>query len=293
MRRDQQPRLLIVEDDLDLAEMLSAYFGMQGYAFASTGRGEEAIRLASAHPPDLILLDIRLPDIDGLEISRRLRESHITRYVPIIFLTERRGRLDRLQGLSIGMTDYITKPFDIHELRLRVHNTLERATLLREANPVTGLPERGRVFEAVLGMRGAAPGASLELLVARLLGLWTFREMYGFVASDDVLRLIGLTLSNAMSETCGEAGFCGHLDDDVFVLMAPTAAINALRERVVERLRGTLDLFYPADNRGEHARTDDRLALALSHVASPPPPGADWDEIRRWLLALPRWVMVE
>src|SRR5690606_39567020 len=75
MRRDQQPRLLIVEDDLDLAEMLSAYFGMQGYAVASTGRGEEAIRLASAHPPDLILLDIRLPDIDGLEISRRLRES--------------------------------------------------------------------------------------------------------------------------------------------------------------------------------------------------------------------------
>lgn len=291
MRRDQQPRLLIVEDDLDLAEMLSAYFGMQGYAVASTGRGEEAVRLAGVRPPDLILLDIRLPDIDGLETSRRLRESHITRYVPIIFLTERRGRLERLQGLRVGVTDYITKPFDIHELRLRIHNTLERAALLREANPVTGLPEREQVFEALETMRAAVAG-SPELLVARLLGLLAFREMYGFVASDDVLRMIGLTLSNATSETCGTEGFCGHLDDDIFVLLAPTTRIAPLRERVVERLRGTLDLFYPADDRGPHARTPDRLALTLSHAAGPPP-AANWDEVRRWLLTLPNWVMVE
>src|SRR5690606_12627336 len=107
LRRSEPPQLLIVEDDVDLADMLGAFFDAQGYTVASTGWGMQALEMATEQPPDLIVLDIGLPDLDGFEVSRRLRERHVTRHVPIIFLTEYRTRPERLQGLSLGVTDYM------------------------------------------------------------------------------------------------------------------------------------------------------------------------------------------
>src|SRR3970282_2844981 len=102
---------------------------------------EDAVRTAQDGTPDLVILDIRLPDIDGYEVCRQLRSHRRTENLPIIFLTARRDRIDKLQGLELGVVDYITKPFDIQELRLRVRNALRRAKLETLVNPVTGLPE--------------------------------------------------------------------------------------------------------------------------------------------------------
>ncbi len=96
-----------------------------------------------------MILDIRLPDIDGFEVARRLRANRKTREIPIIFLTEKRERNDRLKGLELQADDYITKPFDIQELRLRVRNALQRSRQGPLTNPVTGLPEGSLVDEAL------------------------------------------------------------------------------------------------------------------------------------------------
>ncbi len=133
--------ILIVEDDLDLAEMLNAYFRVQGYEVQTAAWGEDAVRMTREDPPDLVVLDIRLPDIDGYEVCRRLRTNRRTQDIPIIFLTEKRDRVDKLTGLELGVVDYITKPFDIQELRLRVRNSLRRATQTLLVNPVTNMPE--------------------------------------------------------------------------------------------------------------------------------------------------------
>jgi len=137
----EKQSILIVEDDLDLAEMLNAYFRVQGYDVLTAAWGEDAVRISQENTPDIVLLDIRLPDIDGYEVCRRMRTQRRTENLPIIFLTERRDRIDKLQGLELGVVDYITKPFDIQELRLRVRNALRRASLESLVNPVTGLPE--------------------------------------------------------------------------------------------------------------------------------------------------------
>ncbi len=138
---EAKPVLLIVEDDLDVADMLNAYFNVQGFEVQTANWGEDAVKACSSHPPDLVILDIRLPDIDGFEVARRLRTNRRTQTIPIIFLTEKRARSDRLQGLELGGDDYITKPFDIQELRLRVRNALSRTRLGTVTNPVTNLPE--------------------------------------------------------------------------------------------------------------------------------------------------------
>ncbi|MEO0599134.1 MAG: response regulator transcription factor, partial [Chloroflexota bacterium] len=136
-----KPHILIVEDDLDLSDMVSSYFRVQNYDVDTAAWGEEALKIASEHDLDLIMLDIRLPDIDGFELCRRLRNKRRTQDTPIIFLTEKRDRVDKLQGLELGVVDYITKPFDIQELRLRVRNAINRSQTPATNNPVTDLPE--------------------------------------------------------------------------------------------------------------------------------------------------------
>jgi len=134
-------KILIVEDDPDVAEMLNAYFRVQGYEVFTVNWGEDGVRAGQTVTPDIIILDIRLPDIDGYEVARRLRGDRRTQEIPIIFLTEKRERVDRLQGFEVGADDYITKPFDVQELRLRVRNALKRVSQGSLTNPVSGLPE--------------------------------------------------------------------------------------------------------------------------------------------------------
>ena len=275
--------ILIVEDDRDLAEMLNAYFSVQSYEVLTAAYGKDAIEQASESHPDLIVLDIHLPDITGFEVCNRLRESHRTRSIPIIFLTELTDKVDRMQGLELGVVDYITKPFDIQELRLRVRNTLRRATTAHLENPVTGLPEGDAltdVLEWVLDGHKEGNG----LLAVTLRGLNAFRDLYGFVASDDVLRVTSLTLNNATMELGGEHAFCGHIDDSTFLMLAPADKLDELSARILERIGNTLEYFYPGDNRGENAHTDDRLRLMLGRLPLAGDIAATPDELTERLL---------
>jgi DNA-binding response OmpR family regulator len=126
--REDPCHILIVEDETSTAEMLKAYLSSLGYQVSHAGWGQDAVALATRIQPDLVVLDIHLPDIDGYEVCLRLRNQPRTENTPVIFLTERRERVDRLTGLELGAVDYITKPFDVQELRFRVRNALRRST---------------------------------------------------------------------------------------------------------------------------------------------------------------------
>jgi DNA-binding response OmpR family regulator len=119
-------KLLVVEDDADTAEMLEIFFQGEGYDTRTIAWGEEAVETCRQDPPDVVLLDVRLPDIDGFEVCRRLRDSFATAHIPIVFLTEKSLQVDKITGLEIGAIDYITKPFDVRELKFRVRNALRR-----------------------------------------------------------------------------------------------------------------------------------------------------------------------
>ena len=123
---NHRAKLLIVEDDVDTAEMLNTFFQNEGYETQAVAWGKEAVKVCQQNPPDAVLLDVRLPDIDGFQVCRRLRDSFATARIPIIFLTERNRQVDKITGLETGGIDYITKPFDMKELKLRVRNALFR-----------------------------------------------------------------------------------------------------------------------------------------------------------------------
>jgi PleD family two-component response regulator len=277
-------RILIVEDDLDLSEMLNAYFRVQGYEVQTAAWGEDAVRITQDDPPDLVVLDIRLPDIDGYEVCRRLRTHRRTQDVPIIFLTEKRDRVDKLSGLELGVVDYITKPFDIQELRLRVRNALRRAAQTSLVNPVTNLPE-GPVVDEKLGAV-LFSGQTWSVVLITIMGLDDFREMYGFVASDDVLRAVSLMMTNAVREFGSEEDFIGHLAPHDFIIITNESHTTAIRERIEMRLRQSMEYFYPLKDRekAKQAMEEKRLKLVIGHVNHSGGPFSDFEVLKSALL---------
>src|SRR5690606_20376087 len=120
------PKLLLVEDDAALAELLEYRFEAEGYAVRVTADGDEALMLAAEEAPDLVILDWMIEGTSGIEVCRRLRRDKATAHVPIIMLTAREGEDDRVRGLETGADDYVTKPFSPRELLARVSAVLRR-----------------------------------------------------------------------------------------------------------------------------------------------------------------------
>ena len=258
-------KILIVEDDPDVSEMLNAYFRVQGYDVFTVNWGEDGVRAGQTIFPDLIILDIRLPDIDGYEVARRLRGDRRTQEIPIIFLTEKRERIDRLQGFEVGGDDYITKPFDVQELRLRVRNVLQRANQSSLTNPVSGLPEGPLVEERLSDVIHKSGWALLHISISHL---DSFREAYGFVASDDVLRAISLMIHNTMKESGAADDFLGHIGPTDFVVVMTPANMPVFYERISSRLEQSLDYFYPIKDREQASKLPDRLSVRVAEIPS-------------------------
>ena len=119
-------KVLVVDDEPDAVELVSFNLKAAGYEVVSADDGNEAIKKARQHAPDLILLDVMLPEVDGLEVCKLLRRDPVASSVPIIMLTAKAAEIDRVLGLELGADDYMTKPFSPRELVLRVKNLLKR-----------------------------------------------------------------------------------------------------------------------------------------------------------------------
>jgi PleD family two-component response regulator len=265
--------ILIVEDERDTADMLAAYFEAQGYGVMLAVWGKDAVTMTAETVPDLILLDIRLPDIDGYEVCRQLRQQRRTQDTPIIFLTEKRERLNRLQGLELGAVDYITKPFDIQELRLRVRNALRRAEFDTLTDPVTSLPSATLVQDRLSGLLQKHDWVLMSLGVS---GLDEFGEAYGFVARDDVLRAITLMLTGIAQQSGGDNSFVGQTDRAEFVIVTDQARARQVGDQVAARLKQSVGYFYPQK---ESAGPRPELAFTLGAIGERNGPFAGPDAV--------------
>lgn len=282
---DVKSKILVVEDDQDVAEMLNAYFRVLGYEVFTVNWGEDGVHACQTNKPDLVVLDIRLPDIDGYEVARRLRTDRRTQDVPIIFLTEKRERADRLHGLEIGADDYVTKPFDVQELRLRVRNALNRAKVGTLVNPVSGLPDGALVDEK---LKETLPMENHFILLVAILNLDVFRDRYGFVASDDVLRAISLMVQNAMREVGDIDDFFGHLTETDFLMILPEKNLSNLHRLIQDRLEQSLDYFYPIKDREQATDRSDRLIIKVIDVPLEQDKFDGVDSLKKELLRLIR-----
>jgi diguanylate cyclase (GGDEF)-like protein len=225
-------RLLIVEDDPDIGNMLKIYFSGMGFDVDVSVRGSEALERTKQVLPHLIVLDIMLPDIDGYEVCRSLRTNMRTSHIPVIFLTQKDERSDKLQGLELGADDYITKPFDIEELKLRVQGAIRRSERESLTDPRSGLPA-GRLIEEQL--RRIIREKDWALLDARVNHFEPFKDVYGFVAGDDVLRFTAMMIGEVVDELGTASDFIGHAGGDNFIVITTEAKAEAIKNRLKSR----------------------------------------------------------
>jgi PleD family two-component response regulator len=182
-----------------------------------------------------------LPDIDGFEVCRILRTHTRTSHVPIIFLTQKDERSDKLQGLELGADDYITKPFDIEELKLRVQRAIARAEQQSLTDPRSGLPS-GRLIEEQL--RRIIRIDSWSFMDIRIKYFEAFRDVYGFVAADNVLRFTAMLLGEVVDEIGTVNDFIGHAGGDNFIIITTPEATQAIQKRISDRFANEVLAHY-------------------------------------------------
>ena len=237
-------KILVVEDDVDISNMLRIYFTGQGYEVQVAPRGGDALNYTRKQLPHLIVLDIMLPDMDGYAVCRELRTTTRTSHIPIIFLTQKDERSDKIAGLELGADDYITKPFDIEELKLRVQNAIQRSEMISLTDANSGLPS-GRLIEDQLRSLMRSPESkNWTYIDLKINHLDAFKDVYGFVAGNEVQRFAALLLGEVVDELGTPDDFVGHPGGDNFVIITYAEDPAALRQRIVDRFEDEVKQHY-------------------------------------------------
>ncbi|MBZ0289612.1 MAG: response regulator, partial [Anaerolineae bacterium] len=186
-------------------------------------------------------LDVMMPDMDGYETCRRIRQMTLTKYIPVIFLTQRDERANKVKGLELGADDYITKPFDVDELRLRVQGAIRRATRENLHEARTGLPTGPLVEEEV--MRRQYQDAAYTDLRLGIEGYKAYCDVYGFLAGNEVIAFAAKTLQQAIAEFGTQDDFLGIVDDH-FVLVTQAKDAAAMQTSIQSKFQEGVKAFY-------------------------------------------------
>jgi DNA-binding response OmpR family regulator len=233
-------RILVIEDDFDVAEMLLMYFGSHQFEIFHAEDGPTGIQMARSHFPTLILLDVMLPHMDGYEVCRKLREVSLTKYIPIIFLTQRDERADRVKGLELGADDYITKPFDVEELRLRVKGSIRRAHRISLHEGRTGLPT-GPLIDDEIARREQDHITYTEVRLG-IEGFEAYSDVYGFMAADEAFGFAARCIQEIVSVKGTTNDFVGVIDNHFVMLLHDNAP--EIEEQIKTRFAEGIKAFY-------------------------------------------------
>jgi DNA-binding response OmpR family regulator len=234
-------RILVVEDDLDISQMLRLYFDSQGYEVLTVMRGNDALEMCRKKQPNVVVLDIMLPDMDGYDVCRELRGNLRTSHIPIIFLTQKDERSDKIAGLELGADDYITKPFDIEELKLRVQGAMRRAEATSLTDPTTGLPSAKLIEEQ---LKQLVTRDDWALLYVVLNHIDAFTETQDIVARDDFLRFVAMSLNEAVEAYGTSNDFIGHTSGNDFMIITMPDVVDPIKAEFSQRFEQTVPTFY-------------------------------------------------
>jgi diguanylate cyclase (GGDEF)-like protein len=226
-------RILVIDDDLDSLKLISLLLQRQGYEVVAAPGGDEGLQKARADMPDLILLDIMMPNMDGYEVCKRLKSNYETNHIPIIMVTAKADLENKLQGFEEGANDYIAKPFAITELLLRVRNVLQWSQLQRQANPLTGLPGNVAIEKEL--ERRLCNGSRFVFMYADIDNFKAFNDHYGYRRGDDAIKLTSEIILEAVKNGSNGEDFVGHVGGDDFIIISTPERCDAIANRVVQK----------------------------------------------------------
>ncbi|MEX0592253.1 MAG: response regulator [Nitriliruptoraceae bacterium] len=234
-------RILVADDDADIRLLLTTCLELEGFEVIQASDGDEVIEYARRGDTDVLVLDILMPGLSGLEVLERLRADGQTEHLPVLILTALTGTGDLVTGLGAGADDYIRKPFVPSELVARVQSALRRADQQRSRNPLTGLPGNEGILEEL--QRGLALSRPTALLYVDLDNFKAYNDHYGFLRGDEVLKAVARLLLDIRAESEDEV-FVGHVGGDDFVLIGPPKRAESIAATVCTRFDALAPSLY-------------------------------------------------
>lgn len=225
-------KILIIEDTEFMKKLISDVLKEAGYEVVTASSGEEGLQKVREEKPDLVLLDVVMPGMDGFEVCRILREDESNNLMPIIMLTAQENEDHKLEGLELGADDYIIKPFNSRELVSRVRNTLKRIDRNRLANPLTGL--RGNIEIQVEINQRIAKKEVFAVIYGDLDNFKSYNDVYGFASGDRAIKLTADVLIDATNTFGNSRDFIGHIGGDDFVIITTPDKVDAICENIIK-----------------------------------------------------------
>lgn len=258
MQNQTPTKVLIIDDDKFMVRVISDCLEQEGYEVFGANDFSSAMELIYHGTPDIILLDVVLPKMNGYEICRLLRNDTRTSHLPIIMLTSRDQVQDKVAGLDAGADDYITKPFDNLELVARVKTHMRRAKQEKSFNPLTGLP--GNILiEDEIKRRVSETTREFGVLYIDLDNFKAFNDVYGFLKGDEVIKFVAHIIEKNVKSLGNHDDFIGHIGGDDYIAITTPDKIEVICKAIINQFDSSIPLFYShEDRRHGFIETKDR-----------------------------------
>ena len=257
-KENEERRVLVVDDEEHIRRILKFQLEKNGYNVVTAENGEEALKLVRLAAPDLILLDLMMPKIDGFEVCRQLRADFQTNQIPIIMLTAKSDLPDKIRGLQGGANDYLVKPYSNEELLLRVHNVLEWSQNQKNANPLTGFAGN-KAIEKELARRIDRCEA-FAFLYIDIDNFKAYNDYYGYQKGDESILFLADIITEAVTSLGGQGDFVGHIGGDDFVIVTSLNRADFIGRHIIDEFdKGSLVLLNEEDIRKGYLEIRSRL----------------------------------
>ncbi len=235
--------IIIADDDEEFIEEFESELSLLGYVIHKATNGQEAFDLALEIEPDLIVLDIVMPVLDGFQTCKKIRDNPATSAISVILLTAQSLGSEKIRGLEIGADDYISKPVEWDEFKARVSSVLRRAEQLRDLSALTNLPGAYRVSTELAKLVSDSSN-KYAVFNIEIDGFKSINDRYGSGRGDKVIKWLGSTLANIMSTTSGQPSLLAHIGGARFVIISVPENVDSLCETIIKKFDdGKLDYY--------------------------------------------------
>jgi diguanylate cyclase (GGDEF)-like protein len=257
-------KILIVDDEPTIVELLEEHLRSEGHATSHAYSGEEALQVLDQSTPDLVILDLMLPGMDGYEVCRLMQQDPRTNHIPVIMLTARSAVPNKVLGYQRGADDYVVKPFDPDELSVRVRAQLHH--LYHDTvSELTGLPGT-QIIEEKIRERTANTSRPWSIIYVDVANFTTYNESYSFLEGDEMIKLVAESLTQAAKEAGTPDAFIGHVGGDKFVVVTEPRYVEPITSRAQQVFSEGSKQFYSSGDREQgFIATVNRQGL-LAHV---------------------------
>jgi len=242
-----RPKVLVADDDHNMRQLISEALPRHRFEVYQAADGKETWDIVKNLRPDIVLLDVMMPGLDGIEVCRQMRQNPQTRNIPVIMLTAKAQLKDKLKGIESGADDYITKPFDPLELQARIEMHIRRFARDSDMSPVTELPGN-RTIELAINKK-IETGEIFAMCYADLDDFKAYNDYYGFMQGSEVIKMTGQLLRDVVARIGNDDDFVGHIGGDDFMILTTTDKSEPISAAVITEFDERIKEYYSPEDR--------------------------------------------